>query len=81
MTKNRNQAPEVGALQNISLVQPEIHIAKSGLPIHIIREVPNAIFHVHIEFGAGKMQQNKPEDVKMLQFKLCIATRSHPTPP
>jgi predicted Zn-dependent peptidase len=60
MTKNRSQAPEIGALQNISLVQPEIHITENGLPIHVIREVPNDIFHVHIEFGAGKMQQNKP---------------------
>jgi predicted Zn-dependent peptidase len=60
MTKNRTQAPEVGALQNISLVQPEIHSTESGLPIYIIREVPNSVFHVHIEFGAGKMQQTKP---------------------
>jgi zinc protease len=60
MTKNRSQAPEVGALQNISLVQPEIHNTESGLPIHVIREVPNDVFHVHIEFGAGKMQQTKP---------------------
>jgi zinc protease len=60
MTKNRSQAPEVGALQNISLVLPEIHNTESGLPIHVIREVPNDVFHVHIEFGAGKMQQTKP---------------------
>jgi zinc protease len=60
MTRNRTQAPEVGALQQIKLIQPEVHTAPSGLPIHLIKDLPNDVFHVHIEFGAGKMQQSKP---------------------
>lgn len=60
MTKNRTLAPELGALQHIELIQPEIYAAPSGLPIHLIRNLPNDVFHVHIEFGAGKMQQSKP---------------------
>lgn len=60
MVKNRTQAPAVGALQEIELIQPETYLAKSGLPIYVIRNLPNDVFHVQIEFGAGKMQQKKP---------------------
>ncbi len=60
MTKDRTKAPQVGELQEINLLLPQIIHAQSGLPIHILRNLPNDVFHVHIEFGAGKMQQNKP---------------------
>lgn len=60
MFKDRTTEPIVGELQEINLLQPQIEYAESGLPIHIMRNLPNDIFHVHIEFGAGKMQQIKP---------------------
>ena len=60
MTKNRSQAPKIEALQGISLLQPERYCAPGGLPIYVSRHVPNDIFHIQIEFGAGKIQQSKP---------------------
>ena len=60
MFKDRSKAPQIASLQHIELLQPEIFHTESGLPIHLMRSVPNEIFHVQIEFGAGKMQQAKP---------------------
>lgn len=60
MTKNRNIAPEIAELQHIELLQPEIVYSKSGLPIHCMRNLPNDVFHVQIDFGSGKIQQDKP---------------------
>lgn len=60
MFKERKSAPEIAALQHIQLLEPEIFYSERGLPIHLMRKVPNDIFHAQIEFGAGKMQQSKP---------------------
>lgn len=60
MFKDRTTAPEIAALQHIELLQPEVFYTDNNMPIHVMRKVPNDIFHVQIEFGAGKMHQTKP---------------------
>jgi predicted Zn-dependent peptidase len=75
--KNRSIAPALGELQEIKLLQPEITRTTSGLPIHILRNVPNDIFHVQIEFGAGKMQQTKPLESAFTSSLLFSGTNKY----
>jgi len=60
MTKNRTIAPEVAPLREIEIVIPERIIGANGLPILVMSGVPNDVFHIQLEFGGGKMNQNKP---------------------
>lgn len=75
--KNRSVAPKIGELQEIYLLQPEIILTHSGLPIYILRNVPNAIFHIQIEFGAGKMQQAKPLESAFTSALLFSGTANY----
>ncbi len=60
MSPDRSRAPKIEPLQTITLLRPELFTAPNGLPIHVLRNVPNEIFHIQVEFGAGKIQQIKP---------------------
>lgn len=60
MFRSRNIAPNVEALQAIKLLHPETIYTPSGLPIHVLRNIPNEIFHVQIELEGGKFHQKKP---------------------
>jgi predicted Zn-dependent peptidase len=60
MFKDRTKAPKIAEIQHVELLHPEIIYSTNGLAIHVFRKVTNDVFHVQVEFGAGKMQQIKP---------------------
>lgn len=60
MFKDRSKAPYIPELLTIEILQPQIHITPAGLPIHLMRNVANDVFHVQIELEGSKIHQKKP---------------------
>jgi predicted Zn-dependent peptidase len=60
MFKDRSKAPQISELLNIEILQPLVHTTPAGLPIHVIGNVANDVFHVQIELEGGKVHQKKP---------------------
>jgi zinc protease len=57
---NRTQAPSTSRITTIAMAKPEQMHSPSGIPVYVIRDIPENTVKLTMEFNSGKIHQTAP---------------------